>query len=371
MVLNYLCHSFDAMKTVANFSPGPSQIYLTVEDHVRSAFREGIPSISHRSKQFEGLVAELKAGLKELMQLPDEYSIYFTASATETWERVIQNLVAQRSHHYVNGAFSSRFAEISRQLGKVVTETRVPLGQGFAGSPATETAELIALTHNETSTGVMMPVDWMQQVRQANPGALLSVDAVSSLPYPALPYAAFDNVFFSVQKGIGLPAGLGVWMVNDRCHERAEQLLKEGHAIGTYHNLPTYRQNGVKNQTPETPNVLGIYLLGKVVKDFLARGIKTLRQETDYKAAVLYQALDQHPLISSFVQESGWRSKTVIVAETGEHTRKLAVYLAETGLIAGDGYGELKKTQLRFANFPAHSREQVEMLADRLMAFAG
>jgi phosphoserine aminotransferase len=355
------------MKPIAHFAPGPSQLYFTVEDHLRAAFRDGVPSMAHRSKEFESIFRNATDSLKELLSIPSGFHVFFAASATEIWERAIQNLVHEKSFHLVNGAFSSRFYEIARQLGKPSEKIEVPFGQSFDAkisiSPA---AEMIGITHNETSTGVSLSMDFINQFRSSNPDALIVVDAVSSLPYPQFDYSKIDSVFFSVQKGFGLPAGLGVWIVNDKCIAKAERLLASGKSIGTYHSLPFYLQNARKNQTPETPNVLAIYLLSKVVDDFLRKGVNSLRKETEYKAAILYHALEAHPLLSAFVKDKNAQSKTVIVAHCGDHTPRLTSHLLKSGIHPGDGYGELKKSQLRFANFPAHSKEQFELLVDSL-----
>jgi phosphoserine aminotransferase len=146
--------------------------------------------------------------------------------------------------------------------------------------------------------------------------------------------------------------------------------LSKGISIGSYHAIPSLKSNAAKHQTPETPNVLGIYLLNKLVQDFLRRGINVLRNETEYKAAILYQALEQHPLLSAFVQDKKFQSKTVIVAECQAHTDRLTKFLQEKGLYPGDGYGSFKKSQLRFANFAAHSKEQYELLVDSLGSFS-
>ena len=195
-------------------------------------------------------------------------------------------------------------------------------GEGFPEIIIPST-ELIALTQNETSTGVSMPVNYLNSFRIKNPEALIVVDAVSSLPYPKFDYNNIDSVFFSVQKGFGLPAGLGVWMVNDRCIAKAENLLSKNIPIGSYHSLPTLVSMARKNQTPETPNVLGIYLLGKVVQDMLRRGIPIIRKETEYKSAILYQALSNHPHLKPLVHDDLWRSKTVLVASGGGQTEKI------------------------------------------------
>ena len=153
--------------------------------------------------------------------------------------------------------------------------------------------ELIAVTHNETSTGVSFPLDFIYDLKVKNPNALLVVDAVSSLPYPDFDYSKLDSVFFSVQKGFGLPAGLGVWMVNDKCLAKAETLLQKD--VRSDHTIPyqVLQSFAVKNQTPETPNVLGIYVLGKVIRYVETRDIK-IRKETEYKAALLYNTLKKH-----------------------------------------------------------------------------
>src|SRR5690606_29728595 len=206
------------MKHRVNFTPGPSQLYFTVADHARQAFRDGIPSISHRSKQFEQISKEATEGLRDLLKVPDNYFISFTGSATEVWERIFQNLVEEKSFHLVNGSFSKRFYEIGVQLNKKAEKIEVPAGQGFDTDVSIPSdAEVIAVTHNETSTGVSIPLEVIYQLKEQNPRAIIAVDAVSSLPYPSFDYSKVDTVFFSVQKGFGLPAGLGVWMVNENC----------------------------------------------------------------------------------------------------------------------------------------------------------
>lgn len=355
------------MNPVINFTPGPSQLYFTVEDHMKIAFREGIPSLSHRSKKFGIIYRETVEGLRDLLSLPSDYQLYFTGSATEVWERTIQNLVEKKSFHLVNGSFSKRFFEIAQQLGKNPEKHEVTAGLGFDSIPTIPSeTELIAVTQNETSTGVCTPLDIISGIKRAYPSALLVVDAVSSLPYPDFDYSAIDSVFFSVQKGFGLPAGLGVWMVNDHCVDKAGQLSSRGISIGSYHSIPSLKSHAVNYQTPETPNVLSIYLLSKVVADMVRRGIHTIRKETEYKAAILYQMLDKHADFKPAVKDKNLQSKTVIVADTGEHTQRITQALLEKGIQPGDGYGALKNSQLRFANFPTHSKENFEQLVDRL-----
>jgi phosphoserine aminotransferase len=353
----------------ANFTPGPSQLYFTVHDHIRSAMRSSIGSLSHRSKEFEKIFRIAADGLRELLQIPNTHHVFFVGSATEIWERSIQNLVEHQSFHFVNGAFSKRYFEIARQLGKHAEKIEVMAGHGFESNVSIPRGtELIAVTHNETSTGVSLPLEWIYALKDKCPSALLIIDAVSSLPYPAFDFNKVDSVFFSVQKGFGLPAGLGVWIAHERCLAKAYALSERGISIGSYHCLPSLFEHAKKNQTPETPNVLGLYLLGQVIQDLLRRGLGIIRKETEYKAAILYNALNHHKVISPFVKNEKFQSKTVVVADCGPATSLIHEKLRIIGLIPGDGYGEFKNSQLRFANFPTHSKEQVELLVDTLSA---
>jgi len=354
---------------LVSFTPGPSELYVTVPDHLRRALKGGVPSLSHRSKAFESIFRETTDGLRELIGLPQGYHIAFVSSATEIWERSIQSLVDQTSYHLVDGAFSKKYSEISKQLGKQATAVVVPDGTGFDTLNIPCEQELVAFTQNETSTGVSLSNDLFRTARQQQPQSIIIVDVVSSLPYVELDFAAIDSAFFSVQKCFGLPAGLGVWIYNDRCVDKAQKLLASGNQVGTYHNLTSLHSFALKNQTPSTPNVLSIYLLGKVIGDFLRRGIGTIRRETDYKATLLYDALQKRTDFGPFVKNKAHRSQTVVTLSCPNGMKDLVAYLESKGLSPGEGYGVNKATQLRFANFPAHSKETYELLVDSIASF--
>src|SRR6185436_6819826 len=108
-----------------NFTPGPSQLYFTVQDHVKKAFRDGIPSLSHRTKEFEAISKQATEGLRELLNVPSNYQLVFCASATEIWERIIQNSFEKTSHPPVNGSFSKKFFETATSPNKKASRTEV------------------------------------------------------------------------------------------------------------------------------------------------------------------------------------------------------------------------------------------------------
>ena len=348
-------------------TPGPSELYFTVEDHIKQALRENACSISHRSKAFESYYKTAVDNVRTLLNVPESYHIVFTASATEVWERLIQNCVEYQTYHLVNGSFSKRFYEFSALLGKNALNLEKPLGHGFELNEIdvhSET-EMICITQNETSTGVSVPVEDIYKIREKYPDCLIAVDAVSSVPYVDIDINKIDSLFFSVQKGMGMPAGLGVWIFNERCVAKAHNLEEKQQLIGTYHSIPSLLEKAVKNQTPETPNVLGIYVLGKVCEDMLRKGIDVIRMETNYKAALINLLYKDHPMFSHAVDVESHRSKTVLVADVkGMSASDLIEKMKEHGIVIGSGYGKNKATQIRIANFPTHSKEIFEKLVD-------
>ena len=348
------------------FTPGPSALYFTLEEHMRGALREQIPSISHRGREFSNIYKNVDDQLRQLVSLPDDYRIFFTSSATETWERLLQSLVKKSTLHLVNGAFSRRFYQVAKKLQYQAEIVEVPEGEvvDLNAIPSGLEPELIGVTHNETSTGAQQPVEDLAPLRKKFPTSIIAVDAVSSFPVVDLPFDLIDSVYLSVQKCFGLPSGLGVWLVNDRAIQRALSLAPTGRT--SYHGIDTYLANYEKYQTPSTPNILAIYLLNKVIGDMLEKGIGKIRMESKYKSAILYHLLESKASIQPFVTTANWRSETVIVASSGDGTESILDKLYQRSMVVGSGYGAFKGKHIRMANFPTHSKEQIEMLVDAL-----
>lgn len=337
-------------------TPGPSQLYPTVPAHLQEALAQDIPSISHRSPAFMDFYAALVRDLKALFQAPEDYHVFVFASATEIWERLAQNTIEKASFHLVNGDFSARFRDTVRAYHKEAYTHEVAFGQGF--DPHTlsipSDAELIAAIANETSSGVWTSAETIHTLAAAHADKLVVVDAVSCAPLHPVALSKIDGLYFSVQKCFGLPAGLAVLLASPRLLAKSRQLEAQGHATGSYHSFSSLQQYALKHQTPETPNVLGIYLLHRVVADLL-RDQDEVRASSQARASQLYALLDQHPRLSAFVQTPAHRSQTVIVVDSGPLTSGLQATLAQAGILVGEGYGKLKSTQLRIANFPAIS----------------
>lgn len=336
------------------FTPGPSQLYPKLERFIKEAFKNNIPSISHRSKKFMQITEDVNKELRKLLAIPKTHHIFFLSSSLESMERIIDNVVKRTSFHFVNGSFAEAFVSAAQaKRKKVIVYNFLPGERIPTGTiPIPSDVELICITQNETSNGSCVPLDDIYLLKKRYPAIPIALDIVSSAPYPIIDFQKIDCAFFSVQKGFGLPAGLGVLIVSDTLVKKSE---KKG-----YHDFPSLLSKSMKFQTPETPNVLDIYLLGKVVKDMNKKGIAIIRKEIEDKASYIEKSGNL------FNKNDRTRSKTVLIINTFGKTKEIKAQLQKRGFIVGSGYGKYKDSHIRIANFPQHTKEQVRKLAFEL-----
>lgn len=364
------------------FTVGPSQIYPTIPSHIQKAVKTDILSVSHRGEEFKGIYKDTVEGLKKLLSIPQSYEIVFVSSALEAMERILMAMSHNISFHILTGFFGKTWMGISKDLGKSPDSFRFfdwDKNQIFPDSlekiKIPKESELICITQNDTSTGFSIPMEEIYKLRKKYPNKLFALDIVSSVPYIDIEYKYLDAVFFSVQKGFGLPAGLGVIILSPKAIKKAQKLSQiKGYSTGSYHNLTKLVENSRKFQTVETPNVLGIYLLGCVIKDFLKIGIFDLRKHIDAQAHMLYSFFSKpeyykdsetslaSPAHWSFVTEEKYRSKTTPVFEIAKGGEGLRKFAAGFGLILGAGYSDFKNRHLRIGNFPALSESDIKKL---------
>lgn len=332
---------YKATINMMTFYPGPSKIYPQVASYLQDAVAEGILSVNHRSEPFMRLLEDTFAKLRQQLRIPADYRIYLTSSATECWEILGQSLVVQRSTHVYSGAFGSKWADYTERLGKrVVRHEFAPNSlPDFAGI---EPSELICLTHNETSNGTLLP--WWPLMSEG----IVAVDATSSMAGLDLDWQQADVWFASVQKCFGLPAGLAVMVCSPRALRRAEQIGERNH----YNSLLFVDENFAKFQTPYTPNVLGIYLLNRVMgqRADIQQTSAMLRQ----RAHSLYDFLEHQSPYQPLIAQAELRSPTVLALQCSAADLKLLKARAQqAGIVLGNGYGAWKNSTFRVANFPA------------------
>ena len=347
------------------FTVGPTQLYPRFREFLDEALANDIASISHRSAQFVELFNTTREALVELLRAPADRQVFYAGSATEWMERCVQNMSSARTLHFVSGTFSKRFYDFALAQGRDARKVdQQPDGSfALAGIPADFAPELIVFTHNETSNGTQVSPEFFEAVRASFPDALIAVDIVSSAPVHHDAFMQADAVFFSVQKGFGMPAGLGVCLVSPRAIARSAELLAAGQYTGAFHSFSRLAEYAAKGNTVETPNVLSMYLLRAIARDLLAHGVETLRAETGKKAALIREALAACGETELEAVLPAYQSQTVIVAKTPGGSKPLIERLKAEGITIASGYGAAKDTHIRIGNFAAQTPTDMERLA--------
>jgi phosphoserine aminotransferase len=328
--------------------------------------------MSHRSEEFRGLYRETVQMLKKLMGIPQEYEILLYSSATECMERIVQNLTSEKTYHLIAGAFGSRFWKVSHEYGREAEYQQIWVKRGEAFDYArvqqdlqSYKPELLGITHNETSTGTQVDMAQIYKLKQAHPHMLTAVDTVSSVPVPKFEFQFLDATFFSVQKVFGLPAGLGVLILSPQAVQRFAQ-VKQRQITGSYFSFQTMLEQASKEQTPQTPNVLDIYLLNRVMQDFWDKGLEKIREQIETKARILYEFLDNHPTLEVLPKRREQRSITTLTVATPVASSQIIEPLKAKGLYISPGYGQSKSENIRLANFPATSVQDIEQLVEEM-----
>ncbi len=350
------------------FTCGPTELFPNVRESIVEAIDKKIPSISHRGKEFETIFKFSVDELKKLMSIPDEFMIFFNSSGTECMERILENIVGDNSFHFVNGSFSERFYKTAKELKKNPEIWKVEFGKGFDFDDVVipDNIELICITQNETSSGVAVPMEEISKLKDRYPHKLIAIDVVTSAPYQKIDFGKIDIAFFSVQKGFGMPPGLGVTIIRNSCIEKTISLKELNFNIGSYNNFIDAASYYKKNQTTVTPNTLGIYLIGKIANYLNTIGIDKVRDETELKAKILYDYFSTRSDVKLFIKNPLDRSKTIIVVDCYDKQPYIKKYLSDSGFIVSSGYGNFKDTQIRIANFPMHTNEDVKRMVDVL-----
>jgi phosphoserine aminotransferase len=350
------------------FTAGPTQLYPSYRKHLSNAMDLQFGSINHRSEAFRKIYQHTDEQLRQLLNVPKTHSIFFASSATEIWEKMILNLVETTSYHFVNGAFSQKFYDFSLALHKQAVSVEVEEGNGFEINQIQipNDIELICTTQNETSTGVQFPVNDFKTIKKNNPNSLLCTDLVSIAPYSEIDYSIVDSSFFSVQKAFGMPPGLGVWIVNEACMNKAENLMQKGLNCGAHNTLLSYSKNYKTFETPSTPNVVAIYILGKIAEEMNKMGVATIRNEIDAKAKLLYSMIGIADFFSIFVRDKKFQSPTVAVFDTSISSIQIINHLKQKEMLVSNGYGKGKDKQIRIANFPSTTLDNMEKLIEEI-----
>lgn len=348
------------------FAPGPSKVYDALPEYFNDAYQQGILSANHRSAVFMDMYKETERLFKEKLSVPSDYRLLFTSSATENWEIITQSLVQHSSFHIYSGSFGKKWFGFAHHINNETKGFVLDKNQEIDLSllDISTEADVIAITQNETSNATQIKNSMLKSLASAFPDKMLAVDTTSSMAGIYLDFSLADIWYASVQKCFGLPAGLGVLVLSPKAIEKVA--AKGEH--GRYNSLSFMLENAATFQTHYTPNVLGIYLLMRVLEDMPA--IEQVQEKTEKRMKLLEEVVDASKSLDFLVTNPACRSSTVL-GVSGEEgfVKEIKKAAEERGMTLGGGYGPLKPTSFRIANFPAITDEEFEGLLGFLKSY--
>ena len=344
------------------FGCGPSKIRPEALASL-SASGNSIVGTSHRQKPVKNVVKRVREGLTSLFNLPEGYEVVLgNGGSTAFWDIATFGLIEERSQHLVFGEFSSKFAAASKEapfLGEPTVIKSEPGSHPVASAEAG--IDVYALTHNETSTGVAMPI-----LRPAGTdGALVLVDATSAAGGLMVEAKEFDTYYFAPQKSFASEGGLWIAIMSPAAIARAEKIKASGRWVPAFFDLGIAIENSRLDQTYNTPALVTLMLLAEQIEWMNSNGGLSFAAGRSTKSSdILYSWAEKTSYTTPFVTDAAMRSKVVgtINFDDAIDATKIAAALRENGIVDTEPYRKLGKNQLRIGMFPAVDPSDVEAL---------
>ncbi|GAB1822969.1 phosphoserine transaminase [Herbidospora sp. RD11066] len=343
------------------FGCGPSKV-RTEQLAALADSGAALMGTSHRQKPVKNLVGRVRAGLSDLFSLPEGYQVVLgNGGTTAFWDIASFGLVREKSQHLHFGEFSSKFGTVVKKAPWLGDPTIISVDPGTHPLPvAEEGVDVYALTHNETSTGVAMPIN-----RVGSEGQLVLVDATSAAGGLHVDVSETDVYYFAPQKSFASDGGLWIGLFSPAALARVDEIASSGRYIPEFFSLPVAVDNSSKDQTYNTPAVATLFLLADQLDWMNGNGgLAWTTARTADSAARLYQWAEKTSYTSPFVADPAQRSNVVgtIDFDDSVDAAKVAATLRANGIVDTEPYRKLGRNQLRIAMFPAIDPADVEAL---------
>lgn len=345
------------------FGAGPSKVRVEALDAL-AATGSSLLGTSHRQAPVKNLVGEVRDGVSNLFSLPDGYEVILgNGGATAFWDIATHGLIREKSQHLVFGEFSSKFAKAAKLAPWLAEPTVIESETGTRPQPAAEPGvDVYGWAHNETSTGVMAPVE---RVQGADDDALVLVDATSGAGGLPVDINEVDAYYFAPQKNFAAEGGLWLAAFSPAALERAAAIAATDRHIPAFFDLPTAIDNSLKNQTYNTPALSTLFLLNEQLKWLNTQGgLDFAVGRTTDSSTRLYEWAERTEYTSPYVANPAERSLVIGTIDFNDEidATQIAKALRANGIVDTEPYRKLGRNQLRVAMFPAVEPSDVEAL---------
>ncbi len=343
------------------FGCGPSKVRTEQLQALVAA--SGLFGTSHRQAPVKNLVARVRDGLRQLFSLPDGYEVILgNGGSTAFWDAAAFGLIDKRSLHLTYGEFSSKFASAVAKNPFIGDPVVIKADPGSAPTPVSDpSVDLIAWAHNETSTGVALPVERPQGAGDA----LIAIDATSAAGGLPVNITDTDAYYFAPQKNFAGDGGLWIAILSPAALARVEAIAGTGRWVPEFLSLPIAIENSVKNQTYNTPAIATLVMLAEQIEWMLGNGgLDWATNRTADSSKRLYSWAEGSSFATPFVADPALRSQVVGTIDFSDDVDAAAVasVLRANGIVDTEPYRKLGRNQLRVGMFPAVEPDDVSAL---------
>jgi phosphoserine aminotransferase len=352
----------DLLPSDGRFGCGPSKVRPEAVEALAAVGTEYLGT-SHRQARVLFEVGALRNGLAELFALPDGYEVLLgNGGTTSFWDAASFGLIAEKSQHLRFGEFSSKFAEVAAAAPHLHEPSFLFTDPGSHPLPVADPeVDAYCLTHNETSTGVAMPLE-----RPAGAEGLVLVDATSAAGGLRFDPNEVDVYYFAPQKCLASDGGLWLAAVSPAAIERIEAIHASGRWTPASLDLKIALDNSRKDQTYNTPALATIFLANQQV-DWINQngGLHWAAPRCDKSAEAIYGWAEASSYATPFVADPDQRSHVVATIDLDEavvDALTVSAVLRANGIVDTESYRKLGRNQLRVALFPSIEPDDVAAL---------
>jgi phosphoserine aminotransferase len=309
----------------------------------------------------KNLVGRVRDGVKQLFSVPDGYEVILgNGGSTAFWDAAAFGLIDKRSLHLTFGEFSAKFASAVAANPFLGDPIIVKADPGSAPEPQSDpSVDVVAWAHNETSTGVAVPIQ-----RPAG-DALVVIDATSAAGGLPVDITDTDTYYFAPQKNFASDGGLWLAIMSPAALARVEQIAASGRWVPDFLSLPIAVDNSLKNQTYNTPAIGTLVLMANQLDWLLGNGgLEWAVKRTADSSGRLYSWAEKTSYTTPFVADTALRSQVVGTIDFTDAVDAAAVAkaLRANGIVDTEPYRKLGRNQLRVAMFPAVDPDDVSAL---------
>lgn len=346
------------------FIPGPVEVRPDVLQ------RMATPMIGHRTKEASELQRNISDKLKKLFYTENEI-LLSTTSGSGLMEGAIRSCTRKKAAVFSVGAFGDRWHEMAEMNNVAADIFRAEEGYPTMAADvdkvlATGEYDLVTITHNETSSGIMNPVDEIAEVIKKYPDVIFCLDTVSSAAGTKIEVdkLGVDICITSTQKALGLPPGLAICTISEKAVKAAEQVKYRGFYLDLLNLYQTVKKKDY--QYPSTPSLSHMYALDYQLDRIMEEGLEN-RFERHLEMAKHVRAWAEK-YFELFPIDVKYASNTLTTIKNtrGFSVKELNAELGKRGFMLSNGYGNLKEKTFRIAHMADTTLPEVQELLENI-----